>query len=173
MLSEASDNFAYGSNLSLDQMAHRCPDAIPIGTGKIDGYELLFRGSRTGSYLTIEPKNDSCVPVLVWEITDTDRQMLDRYEGYPVFYQIEEFEIEVTPLEGGEPCMQKGFAYVMDQTHPLGRPSDWYYEVCRQGYQRFGFDEAILEKALRRSTAHQKSVLEGFTLFENKRSKRH
>ena len=147
--------FAYGSNLSLDQMAHRCPGAVPIGIGKINEYELLFRGSRTGSYLTIEPKENSYVPVLVWEITDTDKRMLDRYEGFPIFYHIEEFEIEVTPLEGGDPFKLKGFVYVMDSTHPLGRPSDWYYEVCCQGYQRFGFDEEILEIALNRSTTNR------------------
>ena len=154
--------FAYGSNLSLEQMAFRCPDAVPIGTGKIKGYELLFRGSKTGSYLTIEPKKGSYVPVLVWEITETDKRMLDRYEGYPIFYLTKDFEIEVTPLDGTEPFLQKGFVYVMDITHPLGRPSDRYYEVCRQGYERFGFDEALLETALDRSTVHRKSVLEGF-----------
>jgi hypothetical protein len=37
-------------------MAVRCPGARRIGTGGIDGYELLFKGSKTGAYLTIEKK---------------------------------------------------------------------------------------------------------------------
>ena len=154
--------FAYGSNLNVDQMTRRCPGAVAIGTGKIKGYELLFRGSKTGSYLTIEPKKRSYVPVLLWEITDRDKLSLDRYEGFPAFYQIEYHEVEITPLDGSAPFLQKGFVYVMDMTHPLGRPSDWYYEVCLEGYRRFGFDEKLLAKALDRSTKHRKSVLDGF-----------
>lgn len=155
--------FAYGSNLSLEQMAFRCPDAVPIGTGKIKEYELLFRGSKTGSYLTIEPKSRSYVPVLVWEVTRQDELRLDRYEGYPVFYRKEDMEIPVTPLSGGKTKRLSGFVYLMDESHPLGKPHDWYYEVCRKGYQRFGFDEKLLATALDRSTEHPKSVLEGFT----------
>ena len=136
---------------------------MPIGTGKIKGYELLFRGSKTGSYLTIEPKSHSYVPVLVWEVTQQDELRLDRYEGYPVFYRKESIEIPVTPLSGGKAKMLTGFVYLMDESHPLGKPYAWYYEVCRKGYERFGFDENLLATALDRSTEHPKSVLEGFT----------
>ena len=48
---------AYGSNLNLQQMALRCPMAKPVGTAVIRDYELLFKGSKTGAYLTIEPKS--------------------------------------------------------------------------------------------------------------------
>ena len=48
---------AYGSNLNMEQMMRRCPHAHPIGTSKIAGYELLFKGSKTGSYLTIEEQD--------------------------------------------------------------------------------------------------------------------
>ena len=47
---------AYGSNLNIRQMRIRCPHARVIGTAVINDYELLFKGSRTGAYLTIEPK---------------------------------------------------------------------------------------------------------------------
>ena len=55
---------AYGSNLSVAQMAQRCPDAVYVGTAEIENYQLLFKGSQSGSYLTIEPKVGSKVPVL-------------------------------------------------------------------------------------------------------------
>ncbi len=77
---------AYGSNLNIRQMRIRCPHARVIGTAVINDYELLFKGSRTGAYLTIEPKVGSEVPVAVWEVTESDEAALDRYEGYPVFY---------------------------------------------------------------------------------------
>ena len=54
---------AYGSNLNIPQMRMRCPGARIIGTSVIEGYRLLFKGSRTGSYLTIEPQEGASVPV--------------------------------------------------------------------------------------------------------------
>ena len=47
---------AYGSNLNVEQMHYRCPDARIIGTATLDDWTLLFKGSKTGSYLTIEQK---------------------------------------------------------------------------------------------------------------------
>ena len=43
---------AYGSNLNVRQMRMRCPSARIIGTSVLKDYELLFKGSKTGSYLT-------------------------------------------------------------------------------------------------------------------------
>ena len=60
---------AYGSNLSMAQMATRCPDAIYVGIAEIEDYQLLFKGSQTGSYLTVEQKKGRKVPVLVWRIS--------------------------------------------------------------------------------------------------------
>ena len=37
--------FAYGSNLDLEQMAQRCPDAEIVGPVRLENYELRFRGS--------------------------------------------------------------------------------------------------------------------------------
>ena len=37
--------FAYGSNINLEQMAHRCPDAQIMGPVTLENYELQFRGS--------------------------------------------------------------------------------------------------------------------------------
>ena len=50
---------AYGSNLNIRQMLMRCPDARVAGTSVIEDYQLLFKGSKTGSYLTIEPKREA------------------------------------------------------------------------------------------------------------------
>ena len=62
---------AYGSNLNLEQMSYRCPDAKCIGTARLLGYELLFKGSKTGAYLTIEKakRYNSFVPVGVFEFS--------------------------------------------------------------------------------------------------------
>lgn len=77
---------AYGSNMSEVQMAQRCPDATLAGTGRVNGYELLFKGSLTGCYATIEKKADAFVPVVLWRISAADERRLDAYEGFPRFY---------------------------------------------------------------------------------------
>ena len=77
---------AYGSNLSLERMAKRCPDAVVAGTAKIPGYRLLFKKSGSGFYATIEQDANCFVPALVYKISEFDEALLNRYEGYPKFY---------------------------------------------------------------------------------------
>ncbi len=36
----------------------------------------------------------------------------------------------------------------MDPARPFGEPDEWYYGVLERAYERFGFDRAVLEKAL-------------------------
>ena len=38
---------AYGSNINLEQMAHRCPNSKVVSTEMMQGYELEFRGVAT------------------------------------------------------------------------------------------------------------------------------
>ena len=84
---------AYGSNLNIPQMRHRCPTAKVVGTAEIRDYELLFKGSKTGYYLTIEPKKGAKVPVAVWEVKQGDETNLDVYEGFPRFYYKKDMQI--------------------------------------------------------------------------------
>ena len=62
--------FAYGSNINLEQMAQRCPDAEVVGPVVLEDYELLFRGNRAGcGVATIEPLPGSQVHGLLWKLT--------------------------------------------------------------------------------------------------------
>ena len=93
---------AYGSNLSVAQMAQRCSDAVYVGTAMLNDYQLLFKGSQSGNYLTAEPKKGYKVPLLVWKISDRDEAWLDRYEGYPKYYYKKEFQVTVTGIKTGK-----------------------------------------------------------------------
>ena len=139
---------AYGSNLNVEQMSRRCPYAMPVGTGMIEGYRLLFRGSKTGAYLTIEKSEGDRVPVGVWSVSPSDERALDRYEGFPTFYRKEDFTIEVTGFHG-EKKKADCFAYIMNEGRPVEEPSRGYYETCLEGYRQFGFSSKYLEEALR------------------------
>mgnify|MGYP000328607356 CR=1 FL=1 len=79
--------FAYGSNINLEQMAQRCPDAEAVGPVVLEDYELLFRGNRAGcGVATIEPLPGSQVHGLLWKLTPQCERSLDFYEGYPRLY---------------------------------------------------------------------------------------
>ena len=141
---------AYGSNLNVRQMALRCPTAKAVGTAVIKNYELLFKGSKTGAYLTIEPKVGAEVPVAVWSVEQNDELNLDRYEGYPTFYYKTELDLPVRYFSG-KSVVRKAFVYIMHEERPLGLPSSSYVRTCLDGYRNFGFDESVLLSALENS----------------------
>ena len=135
---------AYGSNLNVQQMRMRCPSARIIGTSVLEDHKLLFKGSKTGSYLTVEKKPGSSVPVGVWEVTPADEKTLDRYEGFPNFYYKKELTLPVKGIRTGKIRKRRVFVYIMYENRPIGIPSISYMQPCIQGYDDFGFDWAGL-----------------------------
>ncbi|MCD8300213.1 MAG: gamma-glutamylcyclotransferase [Clostridiales bacterium] len=142
---------AYGSNLNIGQMRMRCPGARIIGTSFIEDYELLFKGSLTGAYLTIEKKEGSRVPVAVWEVTADDERRLDRYEGFPTFYYKTEMTLPIKGIRTGKTRVRRCFVYIMHEDRKIGMPSFAYVDTCLEGYISFGFDEHYLSEAEIRS----------------------
>lgn len=139
---------AYGSNLNVDQMRWRCPDARALGTAEIADYRLLFKGSKTGSYLTIEPQEGSKVPVAVWEVSTVDEERLDRYEGFPTFYYKKDMKITYTDIRSRKKRTVNAFVYIMHEDRSLAIPTSSYMETCLLGYYDFGFDGNVLKRAL-------------------------
>ena len=135
---------SYGSNLNVAQMQRRCPTARVVGTAEIKDYELLFKGSMTGSYLTIEECAGGKVPVAVWEVTESDEAALDRYEGFPTFYYKQELKVRYKGIRTGRQRTVTAFVYIMHEDRPIGIPSDFYMRTCLKGYNTFSFDENIL-----------------------------
>lgn len=149
---------SYGSNLSVEQMTFRCPEAFIVGKAAIKGYRLMYKGSKTGAYATIEPAEGYEVPVLVWAISENDEINLDRYEGYPTFYYKKELPVEIIGIgkkDAGVPYgEQDAMVYIMDERRPYGLPSRYYEDIIKRGYEKFGFNKNILQEA-RRFTAQQ------------------
>ena len=135
---------AYGSNLNIAQMALRCPTARIHGTGQLNNWELIYRGSPVNSYATIHRKSGSRVPVVVWEIQEADEQSLDRYEGYPRFYFKQNV---IVSLPHGR---EKAMVYIMDTRRCPGLPSVTYTETIRQGYIDNDLDLSFFEESLRK-----------------------
>ena len=138
---------SYGSNLNIFQMMRRCPSARIIGTSHIPDYRLLFKGSKTGSYLTIEPAEGSAVPVGVWEVSAEDEAALDRYEGFPDFYYKKELTLPIKGIRTGKVRIRNAFVYIMHEDRKLGLPSRSYMHTCLIGYADFGFNDQPLFEA--------------------------
>ena len=125
---------AYGSNLDMDQMLHRCPDAIRVGTADIPDYYLLFRGNaRRNGVATIEPCEGASVPVGIWSISEKDEEALDRYEGWPWLYEKQTFTVRVN----GKTV--NAMAYVMTPGHEIAPPALSYLHTIKLGHKDFGF----------------------------------
>ncbi|MDL2317935.1 gamma-glutamylcyclotransferase [Eubacteriales bacterium OttesenSCG-928-A19] len=143
---------AYGSNMNTDQMAHRCPEAKLLGTGRLLGYRLSFyvhatveRSRAKGAY----------VPVAVWEITQADEERLDRYEGFPNYYTKEDRLIQMddgTTLDG--------MVYIMKLKRG-GLPTGQYYHGILSAYRELGLHvevEKVLYPSVRRAIAQEGRV---------------
>lgn len=128
---------AYGSNLSVEQMAHRCPGAVALGTGWLNDYKLEFR-----THANVVPALGEKVPVLVWKITQEDRDRLDRYEGWPVYYIRKNVPVEMD----GETVT--AMVYVMTEKKRRLPPSCAYLATILGGYAEFGFSPAPVAQAL-------------------------
>lgn len=134
---------AYGSNMAIDQMQARCPDAVPVGTAILRGWRLIFR-----THATIEREPGSEVPVVVWAISPHDERNLDRYEGFPNYYHKKTLPVNVKFFEHGKRENVDAMVYIMNDGRPAEMPNISYYDVIKEGYRRFGFNPGVLQEAL-------------------------
>lgn len=138
---------AYGSNMNIGQMSSRCPDAKLLGVSQIDGYALEFHGGG-GAVATIVAREDSRVPVVLWEISERDERNLDRYEGFPRLYFKKDFRVFLGKRK------VSAFAYIMSSGYDIGIPSEYYYNVILEGYTDNGIDTKPLFAALFNAQEH-------------------
>lgn len=134
---------AYGCNLNLSLMKHRCPTAKKVGSIDIEGYRLVYKGSMKGyATLTLEECEGYTTPLGLYELSIFDIKALDIYEGYPDLYLRHDFKTTVN----GKTI--SALLYIMKPEFDYQMPSNKYVEECIQGYADFGFDRQILDKAL-------------------------
>lgn len=141
---------AYGSNLNIEQMSERCPDATIVGKSEIVDHMLSFKGDdEDGYYLTIEPRDGYVVPVGIWETSEEDEKSLDVYENYPITYYKTDMDLDVRLKDSDEVKNLTAYIYIMQEDRVYGEPTEKYVNTCLQGYIDFGFDEEILKTALK------------------------
>lgn len=138
--------FAYGSNLWVDGMIRRCPDAKKVKSLQLHGCKLVFRG-----VADIEITNDESdyVEGGLWRISTYDESRLDSYEGVSIgkpengLYRKLTFPIGNTKDDTVWDCL----IYKMNRKGIMP-PSEHYFNIIKQGYADFGLNTDKLNEAL-------------------------
>ena len=136
--------FAYGSNMNLNQMAFRCPDAEVVDTVRLEGYRLAFCMNGGGNGVaTILPEEGSCVDGVLWRISERDERHLDHYEGFPYLYGKE--PVVVTDQDG---IRHEIMAYTMNSPYKdtPAMPSKAYLEGILNGCRQNGIESWKLHR---------------------------
>ena len=139
---------SYGSNMNLSQMDYRCPNSYVVCNGRLKGWKLVFNVH--ADIIRTDNKEDF-VPVVVWNIADSDWKNLDMYEGYPSYYIKETVNVI---LDNGK--TEKAIVYVMANNRKgVCRPTKSYFECIEEGYIENGIDVKYLYNALSYSFSHE------------------
>ena len=133
--------FAYGSNLDLEQMARRCPDAVALRPARLPNSKLVFRGGLAD----VEYAQGQSAFGGVWHVTPECEAALDRYEGFPALY----LRRYVAARRGnGGPQRMLFYQMRAQQLYPLAPPSDSYLAGILRGYTAFGATDRDIEALL-------------------------
>lgn len=126
--------FCYGSNMSSDRITERCSSSRFIGIAKVSGWKLSFNKiSKDGSGKAnlVWTGDNSLVWGVIFDITDSEKPILDKFEGLGKGY--DEFKLFVINDSGEEiECV----CYIATDEKYLDnglKPYDWYKQWCLLG----------------------------------------
>ncbi|KAK6334255.1 hypothetical protein TWF730_003470 [Orbilia blumenaviensis] len=92
--------FAYGSNLSFEQMARRCSQSRYIGRARLHGYEFQINERGYANVVSAKHRrSQSFVEGICYRLHPEDEDRLDRAEGVPTAYTKEEIFVEFFPAQ--------------------------------------------------------------------------
>ena len=130
--------FAYGSNLSIDQIKHRCPDVILVQPYTLSNWELAFC-----PHGDIRKNTRAVVHGALYRLTPHDESVMDEYE---INYTKILFAIT---LDNGttEACM----TYIANERNLWTPPTPDYFNRIRLGYQDWNIPTELLFDAYRKS----------------------
>lgn len=127
--------FGYGSNMLTRRLHARCPSARPRGMHWAIGYQIdLSKRSKDGSEkATLVPQEGGTVPGVIFEISESECDALNRAEGYspdsPAGYQIPDAFKVAGPLGKDVSCQ----TYIASGSEARFRPYDWYLALVIAG----------------------------------------
>lgn len=129
--------FAYGSNLSINQLRRRCLQSKPLEIGSLKGYRLDFTRYSSGwsggvADIVVDPDNE--VWGLIYELSAEDLHCLDDYEGYPDVYT--RFQISIKTLTGS---ISDVWVYTVVRKNNFIPPTKAYMEMIKNAASEHQF----------------------------------
>ncbi|CAM1502906.1 Fc.00g076820.m01.CDS01 [Cosmosporella sp. VM-42] len=169
--------FAYGSNLSTEQMRQRCPYSTAVGLGYLEGWKWFIneRGFANISQLPIDDspgsskgkgKQEEGVYGLLYLLPPDDEERLDGFEGVPYAYQ--KFQVDVTWVRdaAGEDVGEtlRALIYVdemrVEESVPREEYVGWMERGIRDAVENWGMEEAYADRVMRRFWSEERSEAE-------------
>jgi hypothetical protein len=124
--------FAYGSNMASHRLLQRLPGARHVEVGILTGHHLRFHKNDSGlsGKCNIELTDDLRDEVfgVVYQISNEDKQLLDRIEGLGTGY--DEKIVSITTLSGA--LLTSVTYFAIDIDHSLV-PYHWYKQHVLRG----------------------------------------
>ncbi len=134
---------AYGTNIKYGELTKYFPEAKILSYGYIKNYALEFVGYDGHAIATLVKKRGAKAPVAVWEFPPELRFTIANFEPFPYLYK----RIKVTAIVGK--TKMRGEIYITKQKLRHGTPSDEYLAILKAGYKEAGFDENLIDQALK------------------------
>ena len=141
--------FAYGSNLDLPQMKRRCPSSKLISKGSLSGYRLtfnIFSSGWGGGVADVIQDQGSKVWGLVFELSDTDLERLDRYEGYHKDWT-SLYERWKTVIDTPNGQVSDVWVYTVVEKQKFVKPTPEYLQIIKDAAMKWNFPKAYLTLA--------------------------
>ncbi|SRX93825.1 hypothetical protein MSP7336_02069 [Mycobacterium shimoidei] len=127
--------FAYGSNLCVEQMARRCPDAAEPLPAVLGNHDWLINQRGVA---TVEPFTGTEVHGVLWRLSDHDLATLDSAEGVPHRYRRDQLIVHTD--HGSSPA----WVYIDHRVDP-GPPRPGYLERIIGGAIHHGLPQRWID----------------------------
>ncbi len=133
--------FAYGSNMWVTQMSKRCPQSRKIGKAVLSGYRWII-SARGYANVVVSEQDD--VYGVIYAITPSDEQLLDKHEGVSSGAYLK-CVLEVVQSQMSMECL----VYV-DPVTREGSPDTEYIVRINKGLADADLPEKYVAKYIRR-----------------------
>ena len=132
--------FGYGSNLSKEQMAIRCPESKYYASGTLSGYSWLIN---TRGYASIKPSDSDFVLGEIFTLSQQDVDYLDIYESVEEGMYLKS-NLSVETSKGTIDCL----VYIASDSTP-GIPQEEYIERINLGIKSANLPDDYVQQAIR------------------------
>lgn len=139
--------FAYGSNLCVERILARTPQATVAARGWVDGFQLVFhKRSRDGSGKAdafFTGSSEDRVWGAVYWLAASEKPIMDRYEGLGVDYEQRVVEVQTEVGSSLSAWVYTAHPATLDAS---ARPYGWYKNFVVTGAAQHGLPADYCER---------------------------